>query len=150
MDYTILPIPKNQIEKIEPLWKKLNEIHLHESPYFKNHFKSFTFLQRIEKFHNVAEKDIYIEIVKNGNKICGYCITTKINEVGELDSLFVSEEDRGHGLGKLLGTNSINWMKMKKCKRIQVSVSYGHESIYGFYQKLGLYPRLTYLHMRDV
>ena len=148
MSYEIIQIDKNQMEIIKPLWEELNKIHLQESPYFKNHYESFTFSKRTEKFYTVPKENIRIEIIKRDSCICGYCISTIIDEIGELDSIFISEKERGNGLGEILVKNTITWMKKRKCKKIQVSISYGHESVFSFYQKLGFYPKLTYLQIK--
>lgn len=149
MNYKILRVKKAELHIIEPLWSKLNNLHLDESPYFKDHYKRFSFSERIKSLLEIPEDNILIEVVKKDKNICGYSVSSIKNEDGEIESLFVSNEDRGKGLGEILVKNSIDWMKKRKCKKIQVSVSYGHESVFGFYKKLGLYPRLTYLQLKD-
>ena len=149
MNYDTLRITKDRMDVIKPLWEKLNAVHSAESPYFGHHFETLTFSKRMHKFDTVDEDDILIEIVKRDDVPCGYCITTVIHDIGELESLFVDEEERGNGLGRILAHRSIEWMKERKCREIKVSVSYGHESVFGFYQKMGFYPRLTYLQLKE-
>lgn len=150
MSYEIIRLDKKNLKRVESLWKKLNELHLQESPYFKEHYESFSFSERSKKLLSVPDDDLLIEIIRNDQKVCGYCISSIINKTGEIESLFILEEDRGNGLGEILVERSITWLKSRKCKKIQVSVSYGHESVFGFYKKFGLFPRLTYLQMKDL
>jgi diamine N-acetyltransferase len=147
VNFEIIHIHKNQIDQIKPLWEKLNSIHQNKSPYFKSHYESFTFEKRAEKFINTNDDHILIETAKTEGGICGYCISTINNNVGEIESLYVSEKMRSNGIGTILVNNSLEWMKKRACNKIQVSVSYGHESVFDFYQKFGLYPRLTYLQL---
>ncbi len=80
--------------------------------------------------------------------MCGYCISAITNETGEIESLYLTEDVRGKGLGETLCSCAVEWMKKRNCKKIQVSVSYGHEEVFGFYQKLGFYPRMTMLQLK--
>ena len=79
----------------------------------------------------------------------GYCISTVNHTVGEIDSLFVEEDYRRHGYGGMLVDHSLSWMKRKGCTTIRVAVADGHESVFGFYQQFGFYPRLTYLQLKE-
>lgn len=150
MSYKIIQIDKRNIKTVEPLWLELNTIHQQGSPYFRKYYESFTFLKRIEKFLMIPDDNLLIEIVENNKNVIGYCISTIIKDVGEIESLFISEQERGKGLGERLVNRSIDWMKKRKCSKIQVSVSYGRESVFSFYEKFGLFPRLTILQMTDL
>lgn len=148
MSYTIRTISKNELPLLKPLWEKLNEIHLHDSPHFKDFYETFTFEKRIVSFDTIKADNLLIQAVEHDNNPCGYCISTITNETGEIESLYLEESVRGKSLGETLCSNAINWMKNRNCKKIQVSVSFGHESVFGFYQKLGFYPRMTMLQLK--
>lgn len=148
MSYTIRTLSKNDLALLKPLWEKLNEIHLHDSPHFKNFYEAFTFEQRIVSFDTIKADNLLIQIVEVDGKIFGYCISTITNETGEIESLYLEESVRGNGLGETLCRNAIEWMKKRSCKKFEVSVSYGHEGVFGFYEKLGFYPRMTMLQLK--
>jgi ribosomal protein S18 acetylase RimI-like enzyme len=148
MSYSIKTITKNDLYLLKPLWQKLNEIHLSDSPHFKDFYKTFTFEQRIVSFDTIIPDNMLIQIVEDAGKIFGFCISAIINETGEIESLFLEESVRGNNLGETLCRNAIEWMKKRSCKNIQVSVSYGHESVFGFYEKLGFYPRMISLQLK--
>ncbi|OHD12126.1 MAG: hypothetical protein A2086_10825 [Spirochaetes bacterium GWD1_27_9] len=140
---------KNQINKIKSLWNKLNELHLKDSHYFKDHYKEFTFEERCKKFNEIDDNNIRIELITDNEIIVGYCISTIDKSTGEIDSLFIEENYRKYGYGGQLVENSISWLKSKNCNKIMVAVAEGHESVFGFYQKYSFYPRMTYLQMRN-
>lgn len=150
MDYIIKDIDVDELDLIKPLWEKLNQLHLHDSIYFKEHYKTNTFENRCKKFLEMEKKDIRIEIVKDNKAvIIGYCISTVEKEKGEIESLFIEEEFRKNRLGNKLIENAIEWLKEKRCNKILVSVADGHEGVFDFYMKNGFYPRLTYLELKE-
>jgi GNAT superfamily N-acetyltransferase len=142
-------ISKNQFTLIKPLWEQLNEMHYNDSRFFKEHFRNFTFEQRIEKYSHLDAENIRIEIVKQEDIPAGYCISSIEGGTGEIDSIFIDETLRKLGYGTILVNNSIKWLKVKACTKILVSVAEGHESVFEFYQKFGFSPRLTYLQLND-
>lgn len=148
MNGTFKTIGKNQLYQIKKLWEKLNEIHLNDSHYFKDHFESFTFEKRCEKFITILEKNLRIEVINEGDEIIGYCISTIENGVGEIDSIFIENNYQGFGYGNKLVANSINWLKENNCKKIVVGVAEGHETVIDFYKRFKFYPRFTYLEMK--
>ena len=148
MNYTFRIIEKNEILIIKELWKKLNEIHLKNSHYFKEHYETFTFEKRCEKFDMINSENIRIEIIEDDKTTIGYCISTIQKSTGEIDSIYVKEEYRGTGLGSSLIDHSLNWFHTKKCDKIIIAVAEGNESAYPFYKKFDFYPRLTYLQQK--
>lgn len=142
-------ISKTQLNLIKELWEKLNIIHLNDSNYFKDHYQTFTFEKRCEKFNLIDDNNIRIEIIEDRGKLLGYCISTIENGNGEIDSLFVEEQYRKYGYGSQLLENAVKWFKHNNCNKIVVSVAEGHESVFEFYKKHKFYPRFTYLYLKD-
>lgn len=143
----IKEITKEQLPEIKELWEELNKIHMKDSSFFKEHYRKFTFEERIQKFDEIDTKSLKIDVITNNDKYYGYCISTKDNEKGELDSLFISEDFRGQGFGEKLVERSLSWLKSLNCKKIYVAVAQGHEYVIPFYKKFGLHPRLTVLEL---
>lgn len=142
-------IDKQQFSLIRELWEELNKIHYNDSVNFKNYFESFTFDQRIKAFESIEDKYIRIEIVQIKDEIIGYCISTITNEIGDIQSLFIDSEYRSHGFGEKLVNNALSWFRSADCNRYQVTVAEGHESVFGFYKKMGFYPRKTVLEYKN-
>lgn len=147
----IRALDKLQLDQIKPLWENLNLVHLQDSVFFKEHYASFSFEKRAEKWINTPNERIQILAAYNSeNEIIGYCVSTICtNHGGEVDSLYVETTSRKHGFGKLLLEQSLEWLKIQQCFPIRLSVSFGHENVLSFYQKMGLYPRLTLLELKE-
>ena len=149
MNLEIEEISVNQIHTIKNLWLKLNDIHMHDSTYFKDHFHNFTFEERCQKFSYYKRNKLKIDVLKNNLHLVGYCISTIDGNTGELDSLFIESEFQKYGFGQKLVDRSISWLKHYGCVKIHVSVAEGHESVLEFYKRFGFYPRMTQLVLKD-
>lgn len=145
----ILEIPKSNIQLIKPLWEKLNTMHFTDSVYFKDHFEQYTFEKRCESFINIPDDDLRIFVSYECDCLIGYCISRIENDVGEIESILIEKEYEGKGIGRELVARSNEWFKERNCKRVVVSVSYGHEEVFGFYEKQGFYPKMIYLQLKE-
>jgi GNAT superfamily N-acetyltransferase len=150
MNNKLILLEINEIDRIRPLWEKLNQLHWNDSRYFKDHFNLLTFQKRVEKFYRINPDNLRIEAIQVNGDLAGYCISTVIEHQGEIESLFVEESLRQNGYGRRLAENSIRWMKSKECLTISVSVADGHESVLPFYEKMGFYPRLHVLEWKEI
>lgn len=144
-------LDKSQLSQIKPLWENLNLIHLQDSVFFKEHYKSFSFERRAKKWLDTPNEKIKIlGAYDSQNNIVGYCVSTiSSRNEGEIDSLYVDLAFRKRGVGRLLLEQSIDWLKSKECSPIRLLVSHGHESVLYFYQKIGLFPRLMVLELKE-
>jgi ribosomal protein S18 acetylase RimI-like enzyme len=79
--------------------------------------------------------------------LIGYCVTSLVDGVGEVDSLFVSENYRKNGIATCLMDTSLNWLKQNNSQETVVKVSVGNEDAFGFYARQGFFPRLIELQM---
>jgi diamine N-acetyltransferase len=148
--YTFEQVKLAEIAIIKELWEELNQLHLSDTVYFQEHYKNFAFEKRASKFKKKDDRDVFIEIVRDSQKIpVGYCISTVDEDTGEIDSICINHFHRKKGLGEKLIQNAILWLKSKNCKTIKLAVSYGHEVVFEFYKKLGFYPRMTYLELKE-
>jgi len=140
-------LTKKQLGTIKPLWEELNEIHFDDSVYFKDHFLAMSFETRAARWQGLPEEDVHLLVVYDEKNVAvGYCVSTvKGDRSGEVDSLFLRPAFRGSGIGKTLMVKSVEWLNGRNCQPIRLAVSYGHESVLGFYERLGFYPRLTIL-----
>lgn len=139
----------DQIILIKPLWEKLNEFHFRESVYFKDHYSTFTFEERIKDIAQRNACDVKISVIIEDGRKRGYCLSTVEGQNGEVDSLFIDDALRGRGLGRQIVDAHVAWMKAKGCKRIRLGVSYGNEAVLGFYHKAGFFERLTVMEYRE-
>lgn len=150
MEYKFKEITIDELFLIEGLWIKLNKLHYEDSKFFKEDYASNTFAKRCAKFMIMNSQDIRVDVIENHeSNIIGYCISTANKGVGEIESIFIEQEHRQHGLGSLLIDKAIEWLKASNCNKIILSVADGHESVFDFYMKKGFYPRLTYLELKE-
>ncbi|MDP4202083.1 MAG: GNAT family N-acetyltransferase [Bacteroidota bacterium] len=145
-----LILPQNELYRIKPLWEKLNEIHLRDSVHFKDHYSSFTFEKRIMAWTSLPDERVWILVGEVNDEVVGYCVATSTEDgKGEIDSLCVDEAWQNKGVGETLVRESLAWLESQNCSPIRLIVSYGHESVMGFYEKLGFYPRATILELKN-
>lgn len=145
--YTLQIVPYKDIDVIRPLWERLNASHAALSTHFENHFLSMTFEKRKMEFAAKAAKgEIRTDVVVTGSRsIVGYCVSNIVEEIGEIDSLFVEKDHRGGGAGSMLVSAATHWMRLRLAKKITVNVAVGNEKALAFYARFGLFPRLILL-----
>jgi len=68
---------------------------------------------------------------------------------GEIDSLYVLDEYRNNGYGEKQVQESLSRLESRYFRKISVSVDEEQESVFGFNEKFGIYPRLTYLQRKQ-
>ncbi len=144
----IKSIDKKEIHLIQKLWEELNEVHLNDSIHFKDHFKKFTFEERCKALVSLEDDHIQIDVLFDEKNPVGYCISALKGNSGEIESLFIRKKYRKLGFGDVLVKKGITWLESNSCERIEVSVASGHESVFGFYEKFGFYPRKTSLRLK--
>ena len=139
----ILELNKKDIFQIRPMWEKLNEWHGHLSTHFKDHFKTFSFEERIKQIEN--KKSFAIFVAQTEQELVGYCITSIESETGEIDSIYVNPEYRQKKIGERLLLKAESWLKSKHVVKYQISVVQGNESVFEFYSRQGYHPKCTVL-----
>ena len=147
MNYRIEIGGQELLDSIEQLWQELLLFHAAKSEHFKKDYRAFKFETRKKDLLNKSKRgSLRVSLSKDEkNRIFGYCVSSIQDREGEIDSIFVSEDYRGKGIGSELIEDCMNWFKDNRVKRIKVGVAFGNESTFQFYKKFGLFPRVTYL-----
>ncbi len=134
------------LERIAPLWERLNALHEAKSVHFAAHYASFTFETRKKALQNAAkEGNLRVILAYSGELPVGYCVASAVKEAGEVESIFVSEEYRGKGIASKLMERALDWINSIGAAKIVLKVSVGNEDVLGFYAKRGFRPRLIEL-----
>ena len=135
------------LDSIAQLWKKLNQLHANQSVYFSDFYRGFTFADRKRDLIQKAEtSDLQIALYLDATLgPIGYCVTTAQAREGEIDSIYVEYAHRNRGIGTALILDAIAWLNTQGINRIKVCVGAGNEAVFSFYQKFGIYPRVTIL-----
>ncbi|WP_180142874.1 GNAT family N-acetyltransferase [Desulfoluna butyratoxydans] len=127
--------------RVGPLWEKLKAYHASRSTHFSELLATRSFADRTADIlcHGGA---VRVDLAVRGAVDVGYCVCTiSPSGVGEIDSLYVEERDRGCGLGETLARRGLAWMDENKVTRRSLSVVYGNEPALAFYKRLRFYPR---------
>jgi diamine N-acetyltransferase len=140
-DIHIVQLDYLQIGDIKTLWETLNSYHLAKSIHFKDHFSAFTFDARIIKLQKKENLAIFMALC--GSQKCGYSIASVYDDMGEVDSLFVIEAQRGNKLGQVLFLKAVDWLKDQGCNLINVAIADGNEHVVSFYERFGFKKRFT-------
>lgn len=139
----IVQLGRDQFSEIRFLWESLNELHGKLSTHFKEHFRNFSFSDRMKL---LEEKDFHtVFAALHENAYVGYCIASVKGDIGEIDSIYLKTDYRHSGIGKKLISEAEIWLKSRNALKIIVGVAEGNESVFGFYDKYGYRQRVTVL-----
>jgi len=148
MDIVYKSGDETNLDEIQELWEELNQLHLEKSPYFKQHYMSFSFQSRKESLIKCAERGkLYVLIAYHGSEKIGYCVASAVEDVGEIESICIKPDYRDKQIGNALMEASLDWIKSCNVKKTILKVSVGNEEVFGFYSKYGFKPRLTELQL---
>ncbi|MDR1043786.1 MAG: GNAT family N-acetyltransferase [Candidatus Adiutrix sp.] len=134
------------IDDIEELWTELNQIHFEKSLDFKHRYNDFTFRQRKQSLLSSASKGkLFIAIAYDGNRRIGYCVSSIVDNIGEIDSIYVKPEYRKQHIGSVLMEKSLDRINSCDATSVTIKVAAGNEEAFGFYSKYGFKPIFTEL-----
>lgn len=149
MEVEYSEIEYDQLQLIKDLWEKLNNIHSEKSIYFVEEYSKKTFDKRREELFEKSENGILkIFIAKYREKIIGYCICSIVDNIGEIDSIFLDEGYRNNNIGDKLLKKATGFFESKKVKKQVISVYSGNENVIGFYNKHNFYEKYIILEKR--
>ena len=137
---------------IKPLWERLNAMNVDRSLHFRERHRNLTFEERMRPVHRKAREGMArVEVVLDGaGAPIGYCVATIDSEyVGEVDSIYVDEGERDHGLGGDLLDSAIDWMRAFPVHRTFLSVTVGNIDAPRFYERHGFRPRNTLFELEE-
>lgn len=145
MELSLIQKDLEGLEFIEPLWYGLRDHHALISPTFSKDRVNNTFQKRSNQIKAKAVSgyiNISLVMDKEVGKYVGYCICSiNESEEGEIDSIFIIEPYRKLGIGDMLMSNALDWFQVHNVEDISISVLYGNESVFSFYEKYGFHPR---------
>lgn len=134
----------DQLEKVRPLWERLNTHHAQLSRHFSTPRMNRTFESRRQEFlENAKEGKLRIELVYHANEQLplAYCITNISSEgVGEIDSLYVEENFRNRGIGTELMRHALEWLNREGAAAKTVVVLHENDAVLNFYERFGFHP----------
>ncbi|MBN2712915.1 MAG: GNAT family N-acetyltransferase [Planctomycetes bacterium] len=84
------------------------------------------------------EKGYEYVVAAEGDEWFGYCGMVVDGDDLFISKLYLKEEARGKGLGKMLFKNAENLAREKKCKRLTLTVNRDNELAINFYRRMGM------------
>jgi ribosomal protein S18 acetylase RimI-like enzyme len=134
------------IDHIEELWVELNQAHFEKSRDFKHRYENFTFCERKQSLLSCADKgELFVVIACDGGGKVGYCVSSRIGNDGEIDSIYVKPEYRKLHIGSTLMEKSLDWLNSLDVTTVTIKVAAGNEEAFGFYSRYGFKPIFTEL-----
>lgn len=138
----------DSLEAIRDLWHELMVYIASLSPHFQTEWSQRPFERRKADLLAKAEQGhIRVDLCseRTGAGTIGYCVSSVVGSVGEIDSLYVRGKHRGKGIGGRLVESALAWMGSVGVSKVTVSVGYGNESVFSFYARFGFLPYVTLL-----
>jgi len=137
----IQSVPKEELDRIKPLWEDLKQHHQDRTTKFKEYYKNQPFEKRRAEL--LSKPNLVIYLAQSENELLGFCVASHSIDVGQIDSLFVSHTHRHRGVGKALTEKALAWFDKKDIATIQLLVGEGNEEAISYYEKLGFSIRAT-------
>ena len=79
-----------------------------------------------------------------------FCVAAISREnVGSIESIFVDEHHRNHGIGDALIRKALDWLDCMKVVSKVVYVATGNERVHAFYRRYGFYPRNVLMQQKE-
>jgi len=136
------------LDKVGPLWNRLNSHHKNMSAHFSEQLHQVTFTQRKEHWlQKIQSGQLRIDLIQteDSNEFIGYCVTICNQTYGEIESIFVDDTYRKMGIGHCLMSRALVWLDQHSVKTKRISVAVGNEQVLQFYEKFGFLPRAIIL-----
>jgi ribosomal protein S18 acetylase RimI-like enzyme len=148
------------LDNVQPLWEKLNDLHVVKSPHFAEAFAKTSFSRRKVELENKARTGrllVNLATTKLGECVA-YCVCSVGKEssgrgaqaVGEIDSMFILAPYRRQGIGRRLVERCMEWFEMNEAEKVIVFVGVGNEEALEFYKAFGFLPRAIRLEQKGM
>jgi diamine N-acetyltransferase len=136
---------KEELDLIEPLWRRLRAHHVAVSPAFSEQVLSVSFESRKrELLEKSGGGHLRIDFARERRtgELTGYCVSSVTRDgKGEIDSIFVKEECRACRVGDSMMKSALAWMDGLQVKRKTLEIIAGNESVHRFYARFGFRTR---------
>ena len=114
--------------------------------------KGWPYSQVGENYFSDAIQNDFVVIALCDGKVVGYLAGSENQKsywkvkFTELDNMYIEQEYRKHGIGKLLVDEFKKWTKEKSISNMKVTASAKNQNAINFYQKMGFAHFDTVLH----
>ncbi len=143
---TYFEIVDTNFDKIEELWIRNQEYHLGKSVFFKKKPAKNIFRKRVAAWRSASQ--LKFIVAEKDQKAVAFCISSIINGIGTIESLFVETSYRRQGIANELMRHHLDWMKTNNCSQITVTTVYNNSGAIEFYKSVGLYPKTVTMFLK--
>jgi ribosomal protein S18 acetylase RimI-like enzyme len=144
-EITLLTGGPELVDRIEPLWWQLRQHHADLPTIWRATILDSSFDSRRTRLQVKAPQEILVVIASSGDNDVGYCVSSINNEVGEVESIFVAEAHRRHGVGHSMMLRTMDWFNEKTVNTIVVDILDGNDAAQAFYAAYGFHRRAVRL-----
>jgi ribosomal protein S18 acetylase RimI-like enzyme len=151
MDYVIDVLPAADIDRLEPLWLELLDHHLRDAPQLAALGPARTpddswRLRRSQYLRWLAAPLATVLVARRGGRFLGYAMVRATDaagswqwgdQVGVLETLVVSDDARGAGMGQALLAAARERLAGWGVRVMKISVVAGNEGALRFYRREG-------------
>lgn len=135
-------------QKVTQCWRKINGKWIIKDIAFIDQWSEDDYNQLIECLKNTLKTDGIVYGVFSEDTLKGFVSVEnefigKNQEYLDLSSIHVSEDMRGHGIGKILFKMAAKWAKAQGAKKLYISAHSSVES-QAFYKAMGCTEALEY------
>ncbi len=149
-DANVLPLAYTQggedmLDRVEPLWNKLNRHHRALATQNKEHYDRITFeLRKAMIIKQAAPGKIMVLLACNpAGEVKAYCASlVDTARRGEIASIYVDDDLRSQGIGSEMMNRSLEWMRYEGAEDTMVTVLPENGKALEFYARFGFYKRL--------
>ncbi|MGC3972010.1 MAG: GNAT family N-acetyltransferase [Pirellulales bacterium] len=147
-------IGPGRIDEVRPLWERQREFHVLCTAYFADDVRRRTFVGRKEELLGKARPDgLSVDVCyraaddgaagdEAAERAVGYCVSSVTADgVGEIESLYVHDDFRRHGIATELVRRTIVWLERQQPTKIIVVALAENVAATEFYKRFGLMPR---------
>ena len=139
------------LDEIQPLWEKLNQHHEEISSHFPEDFRVYKFAERkANLLKKYTDGQLRVDLAQSLGQTAGYLVGAVTTDgIGEIESIFIATEFRGHGIADELMKLGLSWLDSQGVHTKLIAVAVGNERAYSFYARFGFYPRAVMLKQKD-
>jgi GNAT superfamily N-acetyltransferase len=136
------------LARVAPLWGELRRHHAALSPQWREQLLGSAWDARRAGLIAKAAGGLLVLLAERDGVDVGYCIATiTLEGRGEIDSLFVADSHRRHGIGRALMSRAMAWLGERGASPVVVELIAGNDDALRFYESFGFKPRtLTCVH----
>jgi len=129
------------VDRIEPLWWQLRQHHADLPTIWQSLILDSSFDKRRESLLAKAPGGMLVVLASARGADIGYCVSSINRDVGEVDSIYVSDAHRRCGVGQLMMVPTLAWFDEHNLKSVVVDIMDGNDAAESFYARYGFRRR---------